>query len=262
MTQPDQYHTKFREIIHDIQRLTAFHGNLGLEYQQSNDLNQLLASQKTSQLRPKTPSPQTTQTRKQTTSKPKQTLAPISTTDLDNCRQLIEQCNSCPHRIPPKFGIGTTNRPFLFIICDGNSSDPSRPMEEAEESLLGKMLHAIKIKPTQIFVTNLIKCKTKQQNGQTSLEMAGNCLSHTRQQIRLMQPLMICTMGQLSSQIVLQSTNQLMALRGHFHSFMDIPLMATYHPAQLIALAELKKATWYDLQLMQRKLAMDSSKQD
>jgi DNA polymerase len=264
MTQPDKQHNHFTEIIQDIHKLTTFHGDLGLEYPQTKELDFLFDKQsasvkkqpalkETAQQNNKTPA------RQPRIPKNKPPVAPVSSQDIENCSKQINDCNSCPHHKPPKFGIGTTNHPFIFIICDRNSTDPSRPMEEAEESLLGKMLQAIKIRPGQVFVTNLIKCHIDDNNTQTLQEMAANCLSHTRQQIRLMQPAVICTMGELSSQTLLRDTNQLMALRGHFHTFMDIPLMATYHPAQLMALPELKKATWYDLQLMQRKLAMGAS---
>ncbi len=258
---PNSQYNNFNDFLQDIQSLTAFHGDLDLEYRQTDELRYLLENSfetKDKHLTGQIKAPKTTPTvpLKVPENKPKKPVSPVSEKDIDNCRQLISECNSCPHRKPPKFGIGTSNNPFIFIICDRNSSDPSRPMEEAEESLLGKMLQAIKIKPGQIFVTNIVKCNVADSTPKTEQEMTTNCLSHTIQQIRLMQPSLICTMGQLSSQTILNSTNQLMALRGHFHTYMDIPLMATYHPAQLIALPELKKATWYDLQLMQRRLAM------
>ena len=255
MTQPDSQYNNYTEILQDIHRLTTFHGDAGLTYHHTAELQQFLHPADLGRKPPLTVQP-----RQQTKATPSQKTATqpipaISEDVINNSKQQIADCNSCPHRTPPKFGIGTHNRPFIFIICDKNSSDPSRPMEEAEESLLAKMLQAIKIRPGQVFVTNLVKCRVATTSPQTDREMATNCLSHTTQQIRLMQPSMICTMGQLSSQTILNSTNQLMALRGHFHTYMDIPLMATYHPAQLIAIPELKKATWYDLQLMQRKLA-------
>lgn len=245
-----------------MHKLTSFHGALDLEYPQTDELQFLHEKQ---------PASTTCQNRiqqsqkKQGAAKPtppkveKTAAVPVSTTDVENCREGISRCSSCPHRTPPKFGVGAVDHPFIFIISDRNSSDPSRPMEEGEESLLGKMLQAIKIKPHQIFVTNIVKCKSENTDPAYQKEMATNCLSHTRQQIRIMQPAMICTMGQLSSQTVLQTSNQLMALRGHFHTFMDLPLMATYHPSQLLTIPELKKAAWYDLQLMQRKLAMEAN---
>lgn len=264
MTTASPNHTNLREIVEDLHRLTAFHGDLGLEYACSEQLDSILQGKKAhkSPVPPRTPISHRPKplTKKQPASqkvRPPQTA--VSSGDLNNCRKCIEECNACPHKKPPKFGIGATDHPFIFIVCDRNSSDPSRPMQEAEESLLGKMLAAIKIKPSQIFVTTIIKCHVEDSSPQTQKAMVENCLSHTMQQIRLMQPSLICTMGQLSSQALLKSQNQLMALRGHFHTYMDIPLMPTYHPAQLIALPELKKATWFDLQLMQRQLAMAST---
>ncbi|MDA3971207.1 MAG: uracil-DNA glycosylase [Desulfobulbaceae bacterium] len=254
-------HNDFMQIVQDIHRLASLHGDLGLEYPQTEERLLLYKNKSKAPavkaLNVSEPRQAKYAVKQQPAQKIRPTpVTPVSTSDIDNCREGISLCSSCPHRNPPKFGIGTIDHPFIFVICDKNSSDPSRPMEEAEESLLGKMLQSIKIKPHQIFVTNIIKCANDNTTPPHQQEMAANCLSHTRQQIRLMQPALICTMGQLSSQTVLHTSNQLMALRGHFHNFMDIPLMATYHPAQLLSLPELKKAAWYDLQLMQRKLAM------
>ena len=74
------------------------------------------------------------------------------------------------------------------------------------------------------------------------------------EQINLFRPLIICTMGQMASQSLLATKNKLIALRGRFHQFNGIPLMATYHPGQLLLVPDLKKAAWYDLQLIQHKI--------
>ena len=61
-------------------------------------------------------------------------------------------------------------------------------------------------------------------------------------------------MGTIASQALLGREHQLAALRGRFHTYQDIPLVATYHPDLLQQYPNLKKGAWYDLQLIQKRL--------
>jgi DNA polymerase len=124
---------------------------------------------------------------------------------------------------------------------------------DQEGDLLGKMLAAINVNGEDVFVANIIRCAL--DSSEVPLEtQLKNCRPHLLEQINLFQPSIICTMGQMASQSLLATKNKLIALRGRFHRFHDIPLMATYHPGQLLQIPDLKKAAWYDLQLIQHKL--------
>lgn len=62
-------------------------------------------------------------------------------------------------------------------------------------------------------------------------------------------------MGAVAAQAMLKTTQQLFIMRGRFHDFHGIPLMPTFHPAQLIKTPELKKASWHDLQMILQKIS-------
>jgi uracil-DNA glycosylase family 4 len=71
-------------------------------------------------------------------------------------------------------------------------------------------------------------------------------------------------MGSQSSQVLLHSSRSLFQLRGRFYNFNDlcsgeladkIVIMPSLHPSLLLENEELKKASWQDLQLIQKKLA-------
>ena len=70
-------------------------------------------------------------------------------------------------------------------------------------------------------------------------------------------------MGMLAAQTLLHSRKSLFQLRGRFYSFNDlcsgelkdkIVIMPSLHPSLLLENSELKKASWQDLQMIQKKL--------
>jgi uracil-DNA glycosylase family 4 len=89
------------------------------------------------------------------------------------------------------------------------------------------------------------------------------CLPFLFRQIEIICPLVICAMGTQASQVLLHSSKSLFQLRGRFYNFNDlctgeladkIVLMPSLHPSLLLANQEMKKASWHDLQLIQKKL--------
>jgi uracil-DNA glycosylase len=70
-------------------------------------------------------------------------------------------------------------------------------------------------------------------------------------------------MGMLTAQTLLHSRKSLFQLRGKFYNFNDlcsnkleerIVLMPSLHPELLLENVDLKKASWKDLQMIQKKL--------
>ena len=62
---------------------------------------------------------------------------------------------------------------------------------------------------------------------------------------------MICTLGRIAAQSLLGREFKMTQERGKWFSFMDIPLMATFHPAYILrnpSESELKRQVWEDVQ--------------
>lgn len=244
------------ELTDATRKLCRLHGDLGLVYPKTVGLATSYANPGTRPApednQPLLPSAHTSQTQE-----PKQPVFPAH--DIGALKDTIIHCERCvveAKRPTPLFGTGRQDRPALFIISDAISSEGLKqgsifPGQEGE--LLGKMLAAIKLGVEDVFLTNIIKCALN-SNEVTLATQVQNCRPHLLEQINLFRPLIICTMGQVASQAMLGSKNKLIALRGRFHTFNDTLLMATYHPSQLLQVPDLKKAAWYDLQLIQHKL--------
>jgi len=153
-----------------------------------------------------------------------------------------------------------------MIIADapGKEEDLATvPFQGRGGELLDKMLNAINLSRDKVYITNLVKCfpgaNTKPEKNEIR-----TCLPFLFRQIEIICPQVICAMGTLSSQVLLHSHRSLFQLRGRFHNFNDlcsgklpdkIVLMPSLPPSLLLENPEFKKASWKDLQLIQKKLA-------
>ncbi len=130
----------------------------------------------------------------------------------------------------------------------------------AEDAMLWNMMRAIGLTPEDVYVTNAVKC-CPQDAQQPEKENEQRCLAHLHREIELVQPQIICAMGETAVRAILGSSEPVVRLRGKFHRYKyggeagdHIPIMVTFHPCALLECADLKKATWHDLQIIQRQL--------
>jgi DNA polymerase len=82
------------------------------------------------------------------------------------------------------------------------------------------------------------------------------CLPYLREQIDIIQPRVIVALGATAMEGLLGATDSMSRLRGRWHDFQGIPLMATYHPAYLLrnqSLSE-KRKVWEDMLMVLEKL--------
>ncbi len=238
-------------------RICTLHGTLGLAYPKTDILSRCPTKPADSW-----PPPEklVIATKGQAASEKPPAPPVASAQDIVDLKDTISHCERCvaeDKRLTTLYGKGRQDRPSLLIIGDvasreGIAQNEIFPGQEGE--LLVKMLAAINIGVQDVFQTNIIKCALESEKVPLPTQLQ-NCRPHLLAQITLLRPLIICTMGQIASQCLLGTKNKLIALRGRFHQFDGVPLMATYHPSQLLQVPDLKKAAWYDLQLIQHKLS-------
>ena len=171
----------------------------------------------------------------------------------------MAECNRCPRqegRSQIVFGTGTQDAD-LFIIGEWPDDDEDRegkPFQGANGDLLDRMLQAIGMNREQVFLANIIKCHPKDNHPPDEEELKA-CRPFLVRKIAVVKPKVILAMGPVAAQTLLNSKEPLSRLRGRFHSFQGIDLMPTFHPAFLIANEDMKKATWLDLQMVQKRCA-------
>ncbi len=267
MTMPDGNYTTTPKIpaqaalefLHDVRQLVAFQQAIGIEgYPRTPELERFVAGQQ----------PPVAATKQQTTtaSKSKTPLAPsarqqatsavMPDTTLTELYAEMQSCQRCPrhqNRSKAITGEGTTVVKLL-IITDAPSAEDDRcglPMSGEPGQLLDKMLGAIGLHRAEVHLSLLTRCHAPEQPDKEAVDA---CLPFLLKEIMLVEPKVICAMGPLTAQKLLHTSKPLSQLRGRFHDFQGIPLIPTFSPEFLLKNPEMKKATWMDLQMIQKKI--------
>ena len=250
------------EILQETRKLLAFHRSVGIEsYPNTDGLRSFLAPDK--QSLGSEPAKTAFDTVSQSSPShfiPKAKKEPILTaTDntLEEIRHDLADCSRCSlhkSRTQIVFSTGTTEAD-LFIIGEWPDSDEDRegkPFQGANGALLNRMLQAIGMTREQVVLANIVKCRPDGDRVPDEKELKA-CRPFLIRKIAVVKPKVILTMGPVATQTMLNSQEALSRLRGRFHTFQGIDLMPTFHPSFLIANPDMKKATWLDLQMVQKK---------
>jgi uracil-DNA glycosylase len=180
-------------------------------------------------------------------------------------RQDIEACRLCALAAARQGLVaGGAAGSQLLVVGDYSSQDTgfsaAIQFGAAEDAMLWNMMRAIGLTPDDVYVTNAVKC-CPLPTELPGVESVQHCREHLLREIELVRPRVICAMGESAVQSVLGGNESVFRLRGRFHRYRvggdaaDAPqVMVTFHPRFLLKNAELKKAAWLDLQMIQRLL--------
>jgi DNA polymerase len=169
----------------------------------------------------------------------------------------ICNCQNCPlgkTRNKFVYGVGNPNADIMFIgEAPGAEEDRlGEPFVGRAGQLLDKILAAIQLSRQSVYIANILKCRPPGNRDPLPDEMA-QCFPYLLEQIRLIKPKLICALGRVAAQGVLDTTTPLGKLRKQWHDFNGIPLMVTYHPAALLRFQSYKRDTWEDMKMLKAK---------
>ncbi len=166
------------------------------------------------------------------------------------------------------WGDGPLNARLMFIgEAPGRDEDEAGiPFVGRAGQLLNKMIDAMGLcrgdKPGGVYIANVLKTRPIDNATPTTAE-ARACAPYLHEQISIVSPRVIVTLGLPATHLMLDTTEAMGKLRGQWAAFEDrltgrsIPVMPTYHPAYLLRsyTPENRKKVWADLQLAMKKLA-------
>ena len=201
---------------------------------------------------------------------PKQPAKPIAETACDSMADLRAQalaCTRCEHLVASRqqvvFGVGNEAADILFVgEAPGADEDAQgEPFVDAAGGLLTKMLKAMGLAREDVYIANILKCRTdtpNQRSGNrapTAEEMA-TCSPWLHRQIDFIQPKVIVALGKVAVGGLLEMENTpITKMRGQWQTYRGIPLMPTFHPAYLLHQESMqnKRKVWEDLLAVMEK---------
>jgi DNA polymerase len=126
--------------------------------------------------------------------------------------------------------------------------------------LLTKIIQTMGYQRSEVYIANVLKCRPDIPPGvpgnrqPTPTEME-TCLPYLRQQIELIQPRAMVALGATAMRGLFGRDEPMNQMRGRWHLFGSIQVMATFHPSYLLRnqALSLKRKVWEDmLQVLER----------
>ncbi len=164
-------------------------------------------------------------------------------------------CKLAAGRRKVVFGSGNPDAE-LMLIGEGPGAEEDRqglPFVGPAGELLTKILRAIDVERTQVYIANVVKCRPPNNRDPEGDEVIA-CRGYLERQIELVQPRVIVALGRVAAQALLGTKEALGRLRGRWHEVRGVPTRATYHPAALLRYSHYKRPTWEDMQVVRDRL--------
>jgi uracil-DNA glycosylase family 4 len=170
------------------------------------------------------------------------------------------QCDLCETRTQVVFGVGSARADLLVIgeAPGANEDLLGEPFVGRSGKLLDTLIsEELGMDRSQFYIANVVKCRPPDNRNPKPVEIDA-CWAWLQQQIEIIDPKVILTVGNFSSRTLLQTKVGITKLRGRVHPFGDRWLVPTFHPAAALRQgATVVAAMRDDLGRVKRALAGD-----
>jgi uracil-DNA glycosylase len=182
---------------------------------------------------------------------------------LDALRALLETFDGCALRQTATrlvFADGNPQARVMFVgEAPGRDEDiEGLPFVGRSGKLLDRMIGAIGLDRTNAYIANVIPWRPPGNRTPTPQE-TQICLPFIQRQIELVDPDVLVTLGNPSTQAILGTREGIMRTRGKWLEYdtgkRTIRAIATFHPAYLLRSPSYKRLSWQDLRAIAKVLS-------
>jgi DNA polymerase len=156
----------------------------------------------------------------------------------------ISRCTRCPLHASRTRAVPGEGDPCPAVVFVGeapgfNEDQQGRPFVGAAGALLTELIESIGLKRSDVFITNVIKCRPPQNRDPKEEEIAA-CLPFLREQLEILKPRIIVMLGRHSARTILgvygqKGVESIMSVRGRVFTVRaewgEVLLLPTLHPA-------------------------------
>jgi uracil-DNA glycosylase family 4 len=185
---------------------------------------------------------------------------------LEALRTLLQNFDGCALKHTATqlvFADGNPQARVMFVgEAPGRDEDlEGLPFVGRSGKLLDRMIGAIGLDRSKAYIANVIPWRPPGNRTPTPQE-TQICLPFIQRQIELVNPDVLVTLGNPSTQTLLQTREGIMRTRGKWHDYdtgtRTIRAIATFHPAYLLRSPSYKRMSWLDLRAIAKALAQAS----
>ncbi len=161
--------------------------------------------------------------------------------DIDATEELIrlaEQASTCTAcglaatRTHVVFGDGNPQAQVMFVgEGPGRNEDlQGLPFVGAAGQLLNRLLSEIGLQRSDTYIANVVKCRPPGNRDPRPDEITA-CKGYLAEQIRLIDPVVVMTMGNFATKLLLKEERGITRLRGRAYPWWNRIVIPTFHPA-------------------------------
>jgi len=159
--------------------------------------------------------------------------------DLVELYHELSDCQKCPladTRTTVVFGTGDADADLMFVgEAPGFHEDQQgKPFVGQAGKLLDKLLEEIGLSREQVFIANVLKCRPPGNRDPQPLEIDA-CKGHLWKQVELIEPKVVCTLGNFATKLLTGSPQGITKVRGvpqaHELGGQAVFLYPIFHPA-------------------------------
>jgi uracil-DNA glycosylase len=179
----------------------------------------------------------------------------VSATAAERREQLVQlykevqSCNRCPlfeTRTKVVFGAGNADADLMFVgEAPGAEEDrQGLPFVGRAGQLLNQMLEEIGLVRDDVFIANVLKSRPPGNRDPQPLEIEA-CKPWLFEQVRLIEPRVVCTLGNFSTKLLSGSPTGITRVRGtpqvHDLGGRTVYLLPLFHPAAALRTPSVKE---------------------
>ena len=174
---------------------------------------------------------------------------------LSSLNSHISNCHLCESSKTRKNvlkGSGNKMARIFFILPQPNMIDDDNNTVLAGRSgvLLQKILkNVLNIDLEDVYLSYIVKCKLINSQKASHVEVS-NCKDYLHQELNLIKPKLIVTLGEDSFNYLTGNTDAFSKIRQRVLKFMDYDLISTFHLNDLLKNPSLKKEAFSDFKLI------------
>ena len=163
-------------------------------------------------------------------------------------------CTKCPlaaTRTNVVFGAGDPHAPLMIVgEAPGKDEDEQgEPFVGRAGQLLTQIIKAMGFARDDVYIANVVKCRPPNNRNPEPDEIA-QCSPFLNAQIASIKPKVIVALGKFAAQTMLGTEMPISRLRGRFHEYKGIKVLATYHPSYLLRNPDAKRDVWEDMKML------------
>ena len=154
-------------------------------------------------------------------------------------QELAHSLHNCQHcklaklgRTQVVFGVGNPNAQVMFI-GEGpgfNEDKQGEPFVGAAGKLLNELLQSAGLSRAEIYIANVVKCRPP-NNRDPEPDEVETCKPFLFQQIDLIKPKLLCTLGRWSTETILERKVSITKIRGQVIPHKNLVVFPLLHPA-------------------------------